>query len=246
MIATYPKHPDNFKRPLVMWAGTSQQHLMIPGCWRGVGSRKCDRMPAAHSSAARRPRLQSTILNACADEDSFAGAALDALVGRLRRDSETLVIRPAGKQIANCTGCFGCWFKTPGVCVIDDDCRAITREIARADRLVFLTPVVFGGYHPDLKAVLERSIGILAPFFRIFRGEMHHPLRERSKAYEFIAIGIQDRADEETASAFRQHVWRNALNFNGLTWQAGSLVRAAGTAEVAARIDKLLERMEVL
>ena len=37
--------------------------------------------------------------------------------------------------------------------MVDDNCRAITREIARADRLVFFTPVVFGGYHPYLKAV---------------------------------------------------------------------------------------------
>lgn len=190
--------------------------------------------------------MQSTILNACADDDTFAAAALNTLVGRLRRDSGTQVIRPAGKKIANCTGCFGCWLKTPGVCVIDDDCRAITREIARADRLVFFTPVIFGGYHPDLKAVLERSIGILTPFFRIFRGEMHHPLRARNKAYEFIVIGIQDRADEEAAAAFRQRVWRNALNFNGLTWQAGSLVRATGTAGIAASIDSLLEKMEAL
>jgi multimeric flavodoxin WrbA len=190
--------------------------------------------------------VQSTILNACAEEDTFAAAALEALVGRLRRDSETLVIQPAGKKIANCTGCFGCWLRTPGVCVIDDDCRAITREIARADRIVFFTPVVFGGYHPDVKAVLERSIGILTPFFRVFRGEMHHPLRAREKAYELVAIGILDRTDEEAASAFRQRVWRNALNFNGLRWQAGTLVRAAGTAGIAASIDALLERMEAL
>lgn len=190
--------------------------------------------------------MKTTIVSACPEDDTFAAAALDALVGRLRRDSETVVIRPAGKKIANCTGCFGCWLRTPGICVIDDECRAITREIARADRLVFFTPVVFGGYHPDLKAVLERSIGILTPYFRIFRGEMHHPLRTRNKAYEYIAIGIQDRADEEAAAAFRQRAWRNALNFNGLTWQAGTLVRAAGTAGVVSAVDALLERMETL
>jgi len=190
--------------------------------------------------------VQTTLLTACAEEDGFAAAALEALLGRFRRDSETQVIRPAGRKIANCVGCFGCWLKTPGICVIDDDCRAITREISRADRLVFFTPVVFGGYHPDIKAVLERSIGILTPFFRVFRGEMHHPLRAKGKAYEFIAVGIQERADEEAAASFRQRVRRNALNFNGLTWQAGCLVRSAGAAEVPATIDRLLGKMEAL
>ncbi len=190
--------------------------------------------------------MRTTIVNACADQDGFAAAALEALAGRFRRDSETQAVRPAGKRIASCTGCFGCWLKTPGICVIDDDCRAITREIARADRLVFFTPVVFGGYHPDLKTVLERSIGILTPFFRVFRGEMHHPLRAKNKAYEFIAVGIQDLADEEAAAAFRQRVWRNALNFNGQRWQAGCLAREAGAAGVPAAVEAILARMEVL
>jgi multimeric flavodoxin WrbA len=190
--------------------------------------------------------MKTTIVSACADDDAFAGAALDALARRFRGDSEPLVIRPAGRKIANCTGCFGCWLRTPGICVIDDDCRDITREIARADRLVFFTPVVFGGYHPDLKVVLERSIGILAPFFHVFRGEMHHPMRAKNKAYEFVGVGIQESADAEAAASFRQRVWRNALNFNGQRWQAGCLARNEGAAGVAAAIDGILGRMEAL
>lgn len=190
--------------------------------------------------------MKTTVLDASDAADGFTAAALDALVDRLRQDSETRVIRLAGRKIAHCRGCFGCWFQTPGLCIIDDDCRPITREIARADRLVLFTPVVFGGYHPDLKTVLERSIGILLPVFRVFRGQMHHPLRARGKAYEFIAIGLQERDDGEAASSFRQRVWRNALNFNGLRWQAGCLLRAAGTAGIPASLDTLLERMEVL
>lgn len=30
MIEGYPKHPDNWKRPYVMWADTPYQHIMIP------------------------------------------------------------------------------------------------------------------------------------------------------------------------------------------------------------------------
>lgn len=190
--------------------------------------------------------MHTTILDASAKEDGFAAAVRDALVGRFGRDSETQLIRPAGRRIANCTGCFGCWLRTPGICVIDDDCRPIAREIARADRLVFLTPVVFGGYHPDLKAVLERSIGIFTPFFRVFRGEMHHPLRAKGKAYEFIGVGIQESDDEEAAASFHQRVWRNALNFNGLRWQAGCLARSRGAAEVPGALMRLLGRMEAL
>jgi len=45
------------------------------------------------------------------------------------------------EKIAWCTGCFGCWTKTPGVCAHADAGREVARRIARSDLLVYLTPV---------------------------------------------------------------------------------------------------------
>ena len=36
-------------------------------------------------------------------------------------------------KIADCLGCFGCWVKTPGRCVIDDAERGITKKLAHTD-----------------------------------------------------------------------------------------------------------------
>lgn len=36
-------------------------------------------------------------------------------------------------QIANCVGCFGCWTKTPGKCVIRDDAVRVYPRIAESD-----------------------------------------------------------------------------------------------------------------
>ena len=38
-------------------------------------------------------------------------------------EGEHKIIKPNG-SIHNCIGCFGCWVKTPGKCVIHDDMRA--------------------------------------------------------------------------------------------------------------------------
>lgn len=33
---------------------------------------------------------------------------------------DDLEVLPSGKRMARCVGCFGCWLKTPGRCVLQD------------------------------------------------------------------------------------------------------------------------------
>ena len=40
-------------------------------------------------------------------------------------------------KIANCTGCFGCWTRTPGRCVIRDDATRVYPLIAASDTLLY-------------------------------------------------------------------------------------------------------------
>jgi len=48
-------------------------------------------------------------------------------------------------------GCFGCWNKTPGTCVMKDDSAKIAKAVVNSDLLIFLTPITFGGYSSELK-----------------------------------------------------------------------------------------------
>src|ERR1700681_1495232 len=122
--------------------------------------------------------MRTVILNACTPEDEFAQRALCDLTALLAETAEFMTtVDLIGKRIADCSGCFRCWTHTPGECVINDDAPAVTAELAKSDRIVFYCPVVFGGFSPDLKRVLERSISLLLPIMRIHRGEMHHPVR---------------------------------------------------------------------
>ena len=81
------------------------------------------------------------------------------------------------EKIRPCIGCFGCWLKTPGKCVLRDGYEVMGKAFSECDRLVIISKCNYGSYSPFVKNVLDRSIGYISPFFEIRNGEMHHRRR---------------------------------------------------------------------
>lgn len=92
--------------------------------------------------------------------------------------SDTAVISDNG-AVQTCVGCFGCWIKTPGVCVLKDGYENMGALLSRTDRLIIISECCFGGYSPFVKTVLDRSISYLLPFFKTIDDETHHQQRYR-------------------------------------------------------------------
>lgn len=63
-----------------------------------------------------------------------------------------------------CIGCFGCWIKTPGSCVLPDSYQEMGKLLSRTSELILISRCCYGGYSPYVKNVLDRSIGYLQPF----------------------------------------------------------------------------------
>jgi len=169
--------------------------------------------------------MKTLILNGCNRSDQYAMGLLEQLITVLGEgDAVPQIIDLEMLRIADCNGCFGCWTRTPGECVIRDDAPAVTAQLAYADRIIFFCPVVFGGFAPQLKRVLERSISLLLPFMRLYHGELHHPPRYK-REYELCSVGILNQTDPEVAACFRERTRRLALNFNGSRFSWGTLVR---------------------
>lgn len=83
----------------------------------------------------------------------------------------------SGLKISNCIGCFGCWTKTPGKCVIRDDAVKIYPKIAASDRVLYVSRIKYGGYDTVMKTMLERAIPVQQAFIRLLNGETHHVQR---------------------------------------------------------------------
>jgi multimeric flavodoxin WrbA len=129
----------------------------------------------------------------------------------LPKDSARYSLFAATPSVRHCVGCFRCWIKTPGRCVIGDRGADFAMLMAKHEQVIFLSRLVFGGLSPDVKAILDRSIGFLLPFFRKLNGETHHVQRyEKSPAFRYLFYG-SDITDREKATA-RKLASANALN----------------------------------
>jgi hypothetical protein len=163
--------------------------------------------------------LDALILNGALAGD----AELDGLEAMLRRElsaagcrSEAVVLRET--PIAYCQGCFECWIKTPGMCKTQDAGRDIAAAVIRSDLLVLLSPITFGGYSSELKKALDRSIGLVLPFFTRIDGEVHHrPRYDRFPA--LLAVGVLPEPHAEEERIFQALVARNARNMHS-PWHA--------------------------
>lgn len=115
-------------------------------------------------------------------------------------------------KIANCVGCFGCWTKTPGKCVIRDDAVKVYPLIAASDRVLYVSHVKYGGYDTPMKTMLERAIPVQQAFIRLWHGETHH-VQRRVEPKQAVIVGYGDLPAGEQ-ELFRRLVARNAHNMS--------------------------------
>lgn len=124
-------------------------------------------------------------------------------------------------ELAHCMGCFGCWVKTPGECVMKDRIAEINRAAMQSDAVVYLTPVVFGQFSANMKDVIDRWLPNMLPFF-ITRpnGSTIHPPRYDSYPAQAI-IGFGENVDEEDAKLFEDITLKHRNNVTAFVLKPG-------------------------
>jgi hypothetical protein len=158
--------------------------------------------------------MKALLLDATEAGDERTARAADALAGALAAVGyavDRAVIRDL--DVRACTGCFGCWTRTPGECVIADDARGLAERAIGSDLVAVVSPISYGSYGSLAKSVLDRMICLVLPHFTMVRGEVHH--RPRYAAYPvWIALGTLAAPAPEEAALFARLVERNAVNLH--------------------------------
>lgn len=128
------------------------------------------------------------------------------------KDESIRFVDLSGLKIANCVGCFGCWTKTPGKCVIRDDAVKVYPLIAKSEQVLYVSRIRYGGYDTVMKTMLERAIPVQQAFIRVLHGETHHVQRAVvPKKATILAYGSTSPEEE---ALFRRLVARNANNMS--------------------------------
>lgn len=117
------------------------------------------------------------------------------------------------RPIKKCIGCFGCWVKTPGKCIINDGYQNMGAKAGATNELVIISKCTFGSYSSFVKNVLDRSISYVLPYFEIRNGEMHHASRYENKL-KISAYFYGENLTEDEKNTAEALVNANALNFN--------------------------------
>ena len=70
----------------------------------------------------------------------------------------------ASMNIDACKGCFTCWKKTPGICCIKDDMKAVIGKQLEADIILWSFPLYYFNVPGILKDLIDRQLPMSLPF----------------------------------------------------------------------------------
>ena len=144
-------------------------------------------------------------------------ASIHDYFGRKGFTTEAVTINNG--DLAFCTGCFSCWIKTPGKCVINDGISKFNKTAMSCDLLIYLTPIIFGQFSANIKTAIDRWLPNLLPFFKTNSdGHTTHPGRYSSYPGH-IFIGYADTLSPSDEALFYEiNELRNA-NIKVLFWR---------------------------
>ncbi|RJS78658.1 flavodoxin family protein [Methanophagales archaeon] len=158
--------------------------------------------------------MKITILNGNPNADNVKfDNYLKELSDLLESSNHTVtILKLREMDIRYCLGCFGCWVKTPGECIVADDSRDICREYINSDFVLFASPIIMGFTSTLLKKAHDKLIPLIHPYLEIVRNEFHHLARYEKYPRIGLLLEKSKSADKRDIKIISGIYMRDAIN----------------------------------
>ena len=159
--------------------------------------------------------MNITILNGdMQDENSVFSIYIRKLADKLQVNHSVSLFQLEKMNIHYCTGCWSCWWKTPGRCAIKDDAEQIFSSLINSDFFIFASPLMVGFTSSSLKKITDRLVVLLHPYIILKNGECHHHKRYDSYPDFGLILEKEPDTDQEDLDIVKDIYDRFALNFH--------------------------------
>lgn len=122
------------------------------------------------------------------------------------------IVRLGDQPITPCLGCWNCWLKTPGQCVIKDQMAESYSDYVNSDTVILLMDTAQGFISHQAKAFLDRTIPHYHPYIEIVDGECHHVARYQRYPDLVFYYDREDLTDLED-QVVEDYLFRTAYHF---------------------------------
>ena len=127
-------------------------------------------------------------------------------------DEPLRIIKFGDQSIKSCIGCWNCWLKTPGRCVMVDQMTEIYPDYINSDTIILLMDTAQGFINHRAKAFFDRTIPHYNPYIEIVDGECHHVARYKrypDMVFYYDKTGLTNKEEQ----VIQDYLYRTAYQF---------------------------------
>jgi multimeric flavodoxin WrbA len=133
-------------------------------------------------------------------------------------DEPLKAIRLGEQSITACIGCWNCWVKTPGQCVLKDEMAASYADYVNSDTVILLMDTAQGFISHLSKAFIDRTIPHYHPYIEIVNGECHHAARYKcypDLVFYYDTEGVTNQEEQ----VIEDYLYRTAYHFKSKAYR---------------------------